>query len=150
MELLEQDLQRMLKTETNFSDMHLLHVVYNSLCSLAFLHEANVMHRDVKPANVLITPNCDVKLCDFGLSRTVPPDSMGLAEGNSVYLRESVLQKNQGDVSNKAGEEKCIAEELTKASSERNLKKRSMSVYVGTRWYRAPEIALLQKHCDQA
>jgi len=30
------------------------------------------MHRDLKPANILINDECAVKLCDFGLSRTVP------------------------------------------------------------------------------
>jgi mitogen-activated protein kinase 1/3 len=38
---------------------------------MAFLHLSNILHRDVKPANILITSDCNVKLCDFGLSRTL-------------------------------------------------------------------------------
>ena len=47
-------------------------ILYNTLCSLNFLHTANMMHRDIKPANILIEPDCQIRLCDFGLSRPVP------------------------------------------------------------------------------
>jgi serine/threonine protein kinase len=39
---------------------------------MAFLHLSNIIHRDVKPANILISSDCNVKLCDFGLSRSLP------------------------------------------------------------------------------
>ena len=50
----------------------MLKIVYNVLCSLAFMHLTNVIHRDVKPANILISSDCNVKICDFGLSRSLP------------------------------------------------------------------------------
>jgi len=33
------------------------------------LHSAQVIHRDIKPGNILATENCEVALCDFGFSR---------------------------------------------------------------------------------
>jgi len=30
-----------------------------------------VLHRDLKPANVLINEDCTVKLCDYGLARSI-------------------------------------------------------------------------------
>lgn len=30
------------------------------------------MHRDIKPDNILLDENCLIKICDFGLSRSVP------------------------------------------------------------------------------
>ena len=53
------------------SDAHVATILYNLLCGLKFMHSAGVIHRDIKPDNILITGECGVKLCDFGLSRTV-------------------------------------------------------------------------------
>jgi len=35
------------------------------------MHSAHVIHRDLKPANILINEECNVKLCDYGLARTL-------------------------------------------------------------------------------
>lgn len=35
------------------------------------IHSADVIHRDLKPSNLLLNANCDLKVCDFGLARSV-------------------------------------------------------------------------------
>lgn len=56
------------------------------------MHSANVVHRDIKPGNFLIDGNCGVKLCDFGLSRTLPKKSKEFKEFKELRktLKKSV------------------------------------------------------------
>ena len=50
--------------------------LYQLLRGLKYLHSANVLHRDLKPGNLLLNANCDLKICDFGLARTSETDFM--------------------------------------------------------------------------
>ncbi|KDR85125.1 hypothetical protein GALMADRAFT_260825 [Galerina marginata CBS 339.88] len=45
--------------------------VYQTLRALKSIHSADLVHRDLKPANLLLNANCDLKICDFGLARSV-------------------------------------------------------------------------------
>ena len=49
-------------------------VTYQILKSVQFLHASKVLHRDVKPENLLISTNGVVKLCDFGFARGIKAD----------------------------------------------------------------------------
>ena len=44
--------------------------MYQLLKGLAFCHQQNVLHRDLKPQNLLINRNGELKLADFGLARS--------------------------------------------------------------------------------
>jgi serine/threonine protein kinase len=46
-----------------------LRYILEMLEALAFAHENNVVHRDVKPANIMVLANGAIKVMDFGLSR---------------------------------------------------------------------------------
>mmetsp|Transcript_88865 Transcript_88865/g.240953 ORF Transcript_88865/g.240953 Transcript_88865/m.240953 type:complete len:434 (+) Transcript_88865:46-1347(+) len=54
---------------------HQPYIVYQVLRALKYVHSAEVMHRDVKPANLLINADCRVALCDFGWARLSPVDA---------------------------------------------------------------------------
>ena len=49
------------------------------------------MHRDLKPSNVLVDENCDVKLCDFGLARTVDVTMTGYVSMRHYRAPETML-----------------------------------------------------------
>ena len=51
---------------------HLKVLLYNCLCAMHYVNSANVLHRDIKPGNVLNNELCQVSLCDFGIARTKP------------------------------------------------------------------------------
>ena len=52
-----------------FTEQHIIVIIYNILCAVNHLHSCNIMHRDLKPANILITTDCIPVLTDFGYAR---------------------------------------------------------------------------------
>ena len=71
MEFAESDLKKILKSTINLEILHIQTIVYNLLCAIKYLHESRVIHRDLKPANILVNEDCSVKLCDYGLARSI-------------------------------------------------------------------------------
>lgn len=57
----------------NLNEESAITLVYNLLLCMKYIHSANVVHRDLKPHNILITSECTVKICDFGFARSVKP-----------------------------------------------------------------------------
>ncbi|KAL7546592.1 hypothetical protein ACHAWF_009923 [Thalassiosira exigua] len=69
-EYVETDLSRVIKARI-LEPVHIRYVTYQLLRGLKYVHSAGLLHRDVKPSNVLIDAHCSAKLCDFGLCRSV-------------------------------------------------------------------------------
>jgi mitogen-activated protein kinase 1/3 len=53
------------------TDLHVKTIIYEILKGIKYMHQAKVIHRDIKPANILINQDCSIKICDFGLSRSI-------------------------------------------------------------------------------
>jgi serine/threonine protein kinase len=72
-ELMETDLTQVIKSNQPLSDEHIQFFLYQTLRGLKYMHSAGILHRDLKPRNLLVNSNCDLKICDFGLARAVIP-----------------------------------------------------------------------------
>lgn len=74
---METDLHRIIYSRQSLSIDHIQYFLYQILRGLKYIHSANVLHRDLKPPNLLLNSNCDLKICDFGLSRGVEDEQKG-------------------------------------------------------------------------
>ncbi|NP_001161596.1 nemo-like protein kinase [Saccoglossus kowalevskii] len=73
-ELLQSDLHKIIVSPQPLSADHVKVFLYQILRGLKYLHSANILHRDIKPGNLLVNSNCVLKICDFGLARVIEPD----------------------------------------------------------------------------
>lgn len=72
-ELMETDLGSIIKSKQELSIDHIQFFLYQVLRGMKYCHSAGILHRDLKPRNLLVNANCDLKICDFGLSRADLP-----------------------------------------------------------------------------
>lgn len=67
-DLMETDLHQVLKSPQHIANDHTRYIMYQLLRGLKYIHSAGIIHRDLKPSNLLLSSDCDVQICDFGLS----------------------------------------------------------------------------------
>jgi eukaryotic-like serine/threonine-protein kinase len=82
-------LRALLRERGWFTWQEALGIMDPMLAGLAAAHQAGIVHRDVKPENVLITPDGRVKVVDFGLARAsaaVSNTRVGQIIGSVAYI----------------------------------------------------------------
>jgi mitogen-activated protein kinase 7 len=92
---MEADLHAIIRSKQPLSDQHYQFFIYqicrgigNSL-GLKYIHSAEVLHRDLKPGNLLVNADCELKICDFGLARGV----LQSPQQNGGFLTEYVATR---------------------------------------------------------
>jgi len=82
-------LNSVLKRTGRLSLRHALDMLEQTGRALQVAHTAGLVHRDVKPGNILITPSGQVKLTDFGIAKAVdavPVTQTGMVMGTAQYI----------------------------------------------------------------
>jgi serine/threonine-protein kinase len=75
-----------------------LHVLSQSADGLSAAHRAGVVHRDIKPGNLMVRPDGVVKLTDFGIAQArdaTPLTRTGMVVGTAQYLSPEQAQGMQ-------------------------------------------------------
>ncbi len=104
MELLKgQTLSQYIKQNGAFKPDHAIALFGSVLDGFAFAHAKNVVHRDVKPANIFITEKGTVKILDFGIAKLFDnQDDMtvtGVQMGTLTYMSpEQILDSKHIDL----------------------------------------------------
>ncbi|MGH3553031.1 MAG: serine/threonine-protein kinase, partial [Mycobacterium sp.] len=82
-------LNSVLKRMGKLSLRHALDLLEQTGRALQVAHAAGLVHRDVKPGNILITPTGQVKITDFGIAKAVdaaPVTQTGMVMGTAQYI----------------------------------------------------------------
>jgi len=82
-------LNSVIKRSGRLSLRHALDMLEQTGRALQVAHAAGLVHRDVKPGNILITPTGQVKLTDFGIAKAVdaaPVTQTGMVMGTAQYI----------------------------------------------------------------
>ena len=93
MESAETDLKKLIRSPTFLDHEQVKFLLYQALVGLRYMHAANILHRDLKPANILINSDCSLKICDFGLSRSIQNIPEPTKNENQPIIEKNIEKK---------------------------------------------------------
>ncbi|MGH3423151.1 MAG: Stk1 family PASTA domain-containing Ser/Thr kinase [Nocardioidaceae bacterium] len=72
-----------------------LEITADILSALNYSHHAGIVHRDIKPGNVMLTPSGQVKVMDFGIARAIADSSSAMTQTAAVVGTAQYLSPEQ-------------------------------------------------------
>jgi beta-lactam-binding protein with PASTA domain len=95
-----QTLRELMRSRGRLGPREALDIISGVLAGLAAAHEAGIVHRDVKPENVLLGDGNTIKVADFGLARAASQAShtrTGMIIGTAAYLAPEQVARSVSD-----------------------------------------------------
>ncbi|KAG2769432.1 hypothetical protein PC129_g10644 [Phytophthora cactorum] len=145
-DFVDTDLHKLIMSPQYLTIRHIQVFLYQLLCGLKYVHSANVIHRDMKPANILLNEDCTLMICDFGLSRVMESDMSMEELSKHLYSPKDSKSPTTSDGGTTSAPSPGSASSTPSSSGEFPKMRRQLTKHVVTRWYRAPELILLQDY----
>ena len=118
MDYMETDLRKLTLQPMFLDASQVKLIMYNIFCGMEYLHSCQLIHRDIKPGNILLNPDYSIKICDFSLSRSMCGlKALEFDFGNwirgqpSLNLTEERLSNYEGSSPTKIRSQKQVKEE---------------------------------------
>ena len=94
-EFAQGELFEILEDDHNLPETEVRKIAQQLVQSLHYLHSHRIIHRDMKPQNILISANGTVKLCDFGFARAMSSSTIVLTsiKGTPLYMAPELVQE---------------------------------------------------------
>ncbi len=94
-----------------------LEIISGVLNALEYSHQAGIVHRDIKPGNVMVTRNGDVKVMDFGIARSMSDNQATMTQtaqviGTAQYLSPEQARGERVDARSDLYSTGCLMYEL--------------------------------------
>lgn len=115
-ERFDTDLNKIILSRQLLLPAHITYFLWQILRGVSYIHSAGWAHRDLKPDNIFVNENCDLKIGDFGMARAIQDRRETTPSVNGTLPPPSI----------------CNPSLLSPPLSE----------YITTRWYRSPELLL--------
>ena len=94
-----ESLSEVLQRLDNLPEHLVIDVIEQTAHGLSAIHAAGLIHRDIKPGNLLVTPEGTVKITDFGIAKAaeaVPLTRTGMVVGTAQYVSPEQAQGKSG------------------------------------------------------
>ena len=94
-EFAQGELFQILEDDKRLPEIVVRSIAYQLVAALQYLHQNRVIHRDMKPQNILISANGMVKLCDFGFARAMSSHTLVVTsiKGTPLYMAPELVQE---------------------------------------------------------
>ncbi|KAF5307943.1 hypothetical protein FQR65_LT06510 [Abscondita terminalis] len=113
-EFAHRELTSVLSKEGYLSETRVQYIVWDLVSALYYLHSHRVLHRDLKPQNILLDLKNKAKLCDFGFARNMSTGTHVLTsiKGTPLYMAPELIEEHPYDHNADLWSLGCIIYEL--------------------------------------